>query len=276
MKERIDILLVQKGFFASREKAKSALMAGLIYVNNQLCDKAGTAVDVDSEIYVKNDYCPYVGRGGMKLEKALSCFSLDLTDAVCIDIGASTGGFTDCMLQKGAKKVYSIDVGYGQLDYKLRIDPRVINMEKLNVRYLDPDTIPELADLITIDVSFISLNLVFPVAVRNLKENGKIICLIKPQFEAGREQVGKKGIVRDPLVHFQVLKKVAEYGYQVGIAPEMLTYSPITGAKGNIEYLMLTRRISKDTNELSDENYMKVIKEAHNKLIKGDNSHEEN
>lgn len=262
LKERIDVLLVQQGYYPSREKAKAAIMAGLVYVNNQICDKAGTPVDTEAEILVKSNLCPYVGRGGLKLEKALSAFSLDLTGAVCVDIGASTGGFTDCMLQKGATRVYAIDVGYGQLDYKLRTDPRVVNMEKINVRYLDPADIPEEADFICIDVSFISLNLVFPVAVQLLKAGGSLVCLIKPQFEAGREQVGKGGIVKDSAVHLEVLRKVAAYGRAAGFSPEMLTYSPMTGAKGNIEYLLLLRKGGTKM-LLPEDLYVKVVTEAH-------------
>lgn len=268
LKERIDVLLVQQGYYPSREKAKAAIMAGLVYVNKQICDKPGTPVDTAAELLIKNDLCPYVGRGGLKLEKALSFFSQDLTDAVCIDIGASTGGFTDCMLQKGAKRVYAIDVGYGQLDYKLRTDSRVINMEKVNIRYLDPAEIPEPADFISVDVSFISLNLVFPVAVQLLKDDGSLVCLIKPQFEAGREQVGKNGIIRDPAVHREVLQKVARYGRSSGFSPEILTYSPMTGAKGNIEYLMLMkkRKPSFPSIELSEDAYQAVVSEAHQQL----------
>ncbi|MDD2216085.1 MAG: TlyA family RNA methyltransferase [Eubacteriales bacterium] len=238
MKERLDVLLVQKGYYPSREKAKVAIMAGLVYINRQISDKPGMTVKTDSTIHIQENPCPYVGRGGLKLEKALKEFDINPENKVVADIGASTGGFTDCMLQKGASRVYAIDVGYGQLDYKLRIDPRVINMEKTNIRHLDPSTIPELLDIITIDVSFISLNLVFPVAQKILKENGKVIALIKPQFEAGREQVGKHGVIKDKIIHNQVILKVADYGKQNGLNTMGLTYSPLTGAKGNIEYLM--------------------------------------
>ena len=214
-------------------------MAGLVFVNNQLSDKPGTAVDVESLIEVRSNQCPYVGRGGLKLEKAIHTFGLQLEHSVAIDIGASTGGFTDCMLQHGADRVYAIDVGYGQLDYKLRIDPRVVNLEKRNVRYMEPDTISEKSDFATIDVSFISLKLVFPVVAKLLKPTGQVVCLIKPQFEAGREQVGKNGIVRDPAIHAEVIKNVIEYGRASDLVPAQLTFSPMTGAKGNIEYLML-------------------------------------
>lgn len=228
--------------FTSREKAKSSIMAGLIYVDGQRIDKPGTPVDFDSEITVKEDLCPYVSRGGLKLEKALKLFDFSLKDSVAVDIGASTGGFTDCMLQKGAKKVYAIDVGYGQLDWKLRNDDRVVNMEKVNVRYLDPESIDEKADFISIDVSFISLNLVFPVASKLLSEKGSLVCLVKPQFEAGRNQVGKKGIVRDSKVHREVIEKVIKYGENNGLYSHGLTYSPVTGTKGNIEYLLFMKK----------------------------------
>lgn len=242
MKDRLDIILTKKNMFTSREKAKSSIMAGLIYVDGQRIDKPGTPVDFDSEITVKEDLCPYVSRGGLKLEKALKLFDFSLKDSVAVDIGASTGGFTDCMLQKGAKKVYAIDVGYGQLDWKLRNDDRVVNMEKVNVRYLDPESIDEKADFISIDVSFISLNLVFPVASKLLSEEGSLVCLVKPQFEAGRNQVGKKGIVRDSKVHREVIEKVIKYGENNELYSHGLTYSPVTGTKGNIEYLLFMKK----------------------------------
>ena len=217
-------------------------MAGIVYVDGQKSDKAGNMVDENAEITVKENLCPYVSRGGLKLEKAMNLWGFPLTDCVCMDIGASTGGFTDCMLQKGARKVYAVDVGYGQLDYKLRMDDRVVNMEKCNIRYLDPQTIEDPIDFISIDVSFISLKLVFPVAARLLREEGCLVCLVKPQFEAGREQVGKKGIVRDRKVHREVIEKVAAYAADCGLGPEGLTFSPVTGAKGNIEYLMYLKK----------------------------------
>ncbi|MBR5315179.1 MAG: TlyA family RNA methyltransferase [Firmicutes bacterium] len=238
MKERLDILLVQKGLCPSREKAKASIMAGIVYVDGQKSDKAGNMVDEDAEIIVKSNICPYVSRGGLKLEKSMKEWDLNLENKVCMDIGASTGGFTDCMLQNGATKVYAIDVGYGQLDYKLRIDERVVNMEKCNVRYLDPETIAEPIDFISIDVSFISLKLIFPVCAKVLADDGQIVCLVKPQFEAGREQVGKKGIVRDKNVHKEVIENVIQYAQDNGFYPVGLTFSPVTGAKGNIEYLL--------------------------------------
>lgn len=238
MKERLDTLLVKKGCYQSRERAKAAIMAGIVFVNGQKSDKAGNMVDTEAEIFIKENICPYVSRGGLKLEKSMGAFGLKLEGAVCMDIGASTGGFTDCMLQNGASKVYAIDVGYGQLDWKLRNDPRVINMEKCNVRYLDTALIEEPVDFISIDVSFISLRLIFPVAAQVLADDGEIVCLVKPQFEAGREQVGKKGIVRDQKVHQEVIEKVIGYAASESLYPQGLTYSPVTGAKGNIEYLL--------------------------------------
>lgn len=247
MKERLDIILVNRGFFQSRERAKGAIMAGIVYVDGQRVDKAGTGIREDAEIFVKEDACPYVSRGGLKLAKAVEAFRLDLTGLVAVDIGASTGGFTDCMLQKGAGKVYTIDVGYGQLDWKLRNDPRVVNMEKVNVRYLDTGKIAEKADFITIDVSFISLKLVFPVAAELLSRGGNLVCLVKPQFEAGREQVGKKGIVRDKAVHKEVIANVIRYGETSGLYPHGLDFSPMTGVKGNIEYLLLFNKHETET-----------------------------
>lgn len=238
LKERLDTLLVRQGYYESREKAKRAIMAGIVFVNGQKSDKAGNMIDTEAEIFVKENICPYVSRGGLKLEKSIKMFNLDLTDDVCMDIGSSTGGFTDCMLQNGAVRVYAVDVGYGQLDWKLRNDERVVNMEKCNVRYLDPETIAEPVDFISIDVSFISLKLIFPVAAQLLADDGHIVCLVKPQFEAGREQVGKKGIVRDRKVHEEVIENVIKYAADNGLYPHGLTFSPVTGAKGNIEYLL--------------------------------------
>ena len=271
LKERLDVLLVNKGFFSSRERAKTAIMAGGVYVNGGISDKAGTKIDEEAEITVKNDQCPYVGRGGYKLAKAIGTFGLDLAAKTAMDIGASTGGFTDCMLQNGASKVYSVDVGYGQLDWKLRNDPRVVNMEKVNVRYLEPDTIPDRMDFVSIDVSFISLKLIFPVVRELLKKGGELVCLIKPQFEAGREQVGKKGIVRDRDVHRQVIENVIIYAVSNGLKPEELTFSPMTGAKGNIEYLLRAVNVPEGSfcdSEISKETIGSVIDEAHLALQK--------
>ena len=247
MKKRLDVILTEKNIFPSREKAKASIMAGLVYVDGQRVDKAGTAVAEDAEITVKEALCPYVSRGGLKLEKALELYGFSLEGATAVDIGASTGGFTDCMLKNGAAKVFAIDVGYGQLDWKLRNDPRVVNMEKTNVRYLDTDTVDSDVDFISIDVSFISLRLIFPVAAKLLAEDGSLVCLVKPQFEAGREQVGKKGIVRDASVHKEVIENVIAYGKDNGLYSHGLTYSPVTGTKGNIEYLLYMKKTPAQT-----------------------------
>lgn len=248
--------------FPSREKAKASIMAGVIYVDGQRIDKPGTSVDTEAEITVKENLCPYVSRGGLKLEKALELYRFSLENAVAVDIGASTGGFTDCMLQKGAAKVFAIDVGYGQLDWKLRNDPRVINMEKVNIRYLDFDTVDKDVDFISIDVSFISLKLVFPVAAQLLGDDGCLVCLVKPQFEAGRNQVGKKGIVRDPAVHKEVIENVISYGIDNGLYVHGLTYSPVTGTKGNIEYLLYMKKNEPDGRPDID----KIVSDSHREL----------
>ncbi|MDD6647194.1 MAG: TlyA family RNA methyltransferase [Firmicutes bacterium] len=263
MKNRLDVMLTEKNMFPSREKAKASIMAGLVYVDGQRIDKPGTPVDENAEITVREALCPYVSRGGLKLEKALELFDFTLDDAVAVDIGASTGGFTDCMLQKGARKVFAIDVGYGQLDWKLRNDPRVVNMEKVNIRYLDMDTVDKDIDFISIDVSFISLKLVFPVAAQLLAETGSLVCLVKPQFEAGRSQVGRKGIVRDPAVHREVIENVAGYAADNGLYCHGLTYSPVTGTKGNIEYLMFLRKLPSDT----DINIEATVRSSHEELV---------
>lgn len=246
MKERLDIILVNNGYAPSRDKAKRIIMAGQVFINGERADKAGTKYDLDSEIIVKGDQCPYVGRGGLKLEKAIKVFDLNLTKFSCMDMGASTGGFTDCMLQHGASKVYSVDVGYGQLDYKLRVDSRVINLEKTNIRYMDTSIVTEPLDLISIDVSFISTKHMFPVADKILSQEGIVISLIKPQFEAGKEQVGKGGIVREIATHLDVIKKVIGYAEENNLYPRGLTYSPIKGTKGNIEYLVYLTRNKSD------------------------------
>ena len=263
MKKRLDIVLTERGFFPSREKAKASIMAGIVYVDGQKTDKAGTPVDTEADIFIKENLCPYVSRGGLKLEKALECFSFHLEGAVCADIGASTGGFTDCMLQKGARKVFAIDVGYGQLDWKLRNDSRVVNMEKTNVRHLDVDAVGRTLDFIIIDVSFISLKLVFPVVARLLGEEGSIVCLVKPQFEAGREQVGKNGIVREPEIHRQVIENVIGYGEENGLYGHGLTFSPVKGAKGNIEYLLYLKKKPSERESFSIED---IVAGSHQEL----------
>ena len=214
-------------------------MAGIVSVNGQMTDKAGTPVSDDCVIDIKENLCPFVGRGGLKLAKAIDEFNLNVNDKIALDIGASTGGFTDCMLQNGAKKVYAIDVGYGLLDYSLRNNPQVVNIEKTNIRYLDFDLILDPIDFIGIDVSFISLALVLPIASKLLENDGEMICLVKPQFEAGKDQVGKGGIVRDKSIHIQVIEKVISSGKEQNLSLKGLTYSPVKGAKGNIEYLLL-------------------------------------
>lgn len=250
MKERLDTLLVERGFFPTREKARASIMSGVVFIDQQRFDKPGTRVDIEANINIKGDTCPYVSRGGLKLEKAMEEFSFDVKNKVCMDMGASTGGFTDCMLQREAKKVYAVDVGYGQLDYKLRMDPRVINMEKTNIRHLDVSSIEDDISFISIDVSFISLKLILPVAERLLSDDGKILCLVKPQFEAGRDQVGKRGIVRNPEVHIETLTNVISFAKEYGLYTAGLTFSPIKGAKGNIEYLLYLSREFVNINEV--------------------------
>ena len=250
MKERVDVILVKRGLAPTREKAQAFLMAGSVFVNGRMETKAGYNIDPEADIQITKDPIPYVSRGGLKLEAALDDFEIDLEGCVCIDIGASTGGFTDLMLERGAEKVYAIDVGYGQLDYKLRIDPRVVNMEKTNVRLLDTETIPEKADFISIDVSFISLKLVLPVAKKLLSPvNSSIVCLVKPQFEAERGQVGKGGIIRDPVIHEEVLAKVRGYASDNGLIVENEIDSPIFGTKGNKEFLMQLRVLNEEVKE---------------------------
>ena len=265
MKTRLDILLTEQGYFQSREKAKAAIMEGIVFVDGQRVDKAGTPVRDDAAITVRESACPYVSRGGLKLKKAIDTFGFGLKDAVCVDMGASTGGFTDCMLREGAAHVFAIDVGYGQLDYKLRIDERVTVMEKTNIRYMDPSSIDPKADFVSIDVSFISTSLIFPMAAMVTKEDARVVSLIKPQFEAGREQVGKNGIVRDPAVHLEVIEKVLRYAEDNGFVPLGLTYSPIKGAKGNIEYLVLLGKGSTAASA-GPVDPSAVVREAHDAL----------
>ena len=236
-KTRLDILLTERGLAESRQKAQAVIMAGHVFVAGQRVDKPGTAVLSDAPIEVRGHTLPYVSRGGLKLEKAMKTFPITLTDKICADIGASTGGFTDCMLQNGARKVYSVDVGYGQLDWKLRSDPRVVCMERTNARYLTPEQIPDPLDFASIDVSFISLKLIFPALYGLLRQGGEIACLIKPQFEAGREKVGKMGVVRDPAVHLEVLEHFTQHAAEAGFTVKGIDFSPIRGPEGNIEYL---------------------------------------
>lgn len=235
-KQRIDTLLVQRGLIDSREKARAIIMAGQVFVNEDKVDKPGTNVNIDCNIEIK-ETLKYVSRGGYKLEKAISSFGIDLKDKICIDIGASTGGFTDCMLQNGGAKVYAIDVGYGQLSWNLRQDSRVVVMERTNIRYVKPEDLSDKCHFASIDVSFISITKILNAVEGLLTNEGKVVCLIKPQFEAGREKVGKKGVVRDKDTHFEVIKKVIEYANAIGFGLLGLTFSPIKGPEGNIEYL---------------------------------------
>ena len=236
-KERLDVLLVSLGLAESRAKAQATIMAGEVYVNGQKADKSGMEVDITSNVEVRGSACPYVSRGGLKLEKALRNFGVDPTGYVCSDSGASTGGFTDCLLQQGASKVFAIDVGYGQLAWKIRNDPRVVVMERTNIRYVTPEDLGQPLDLSVIDVSFISLSLVLPVVKTLLKPMGQVLCLIKPQFEAGRDKVGKKGVVRDAAVHEEVLQNFISLAKSLGFTIRNLTFSPVKGPEGNIEFL---------------------------------------
>ena len=237
MKKRLDVLLVEQGLADSREKAKAIIMSGIVYVDNNKEDKAGTTFDETAKIEVRGNTLKYVSRGGLKLEKAMDHFGVELAGKVCMDVGASTGGFTDCMLQNGAVKVYSVDVGHGQLAWKLRNDERVVCMEKTNIRYVTPEDIDDKIEFASIDVSFISLTKVLPAVKELLTDSGEIVCLIKPQFEAGREKVGKKGVVRDAAVHLKVLEHFLEHAKENNFTVLGITYSPIRGPEGNIEYL---------------------------------------
>ena len=241
-KIRLDVLLVERGLQETRQKAQASIMAGLVYVAGQKVDKPGTNIANDAEIEVRGRALRYVSRGGLKLEKAMQTWPITLTGKICADIGASTGGFTDCMLQNGAQKVYAVDVGYGQLDWKLRNDERVVCLERTNARYLSREQIPDVLQFASIDVSFISLKLIFPALYELLCDGGEVACLIKPQFEAGREKVGKKGVVRDPAVHLEVLQNFLIYAKQNNFTVLGITYSPIRGPEGNIEYLGYLRK----------------------------------
>ena len=236
-KERLDVLLVERGLAESRSKAQAVIMSGEVYVDGRKADKAGMEIPLEAQIEVRGSVCPYVSRGGWKLEKALRDFGVNPTGYVCSDSGASTGGFTDCLLQQGAKKVFAIDVGYGQLAWKIRSDPRVVVLERTNIRYVTPENLGEPLDLSVIDVSFISLKIVLPAIQRLLKPDGQVLCLIKPQFEAGKEKVGKKGVVRDPEVHAGVLEDFLALAGSLGFTVRNLTFSPVKGPEGNIEFL---------------------------------------
>jgi 23S rRNA (cytidine1920-2'-O)/16S rRNA (cytidine1409-2'-O)-methyltransferase len=269
VRKRIDQLLFERGYFESREKAKASVMSGIVFVDDMRIIKPGTQVSEDVKIDIRGNTISYVSRGGLKLEKAILDFNLSLNGVVAADIGASTGGFTDCMLQNGASKVYAVDVGYGQLAWKLRQDDRVVVMERTNIRHVTPDMIGEMLDFVSIDVSFISLKLVLPV-VRNLvKPTCKVVALVKPQFEAGREKVVKKGVVRDPNVHLEVLEEFTKNAIDSGFSVNQLTYSPIKGPEGNIEYLAcLTLQTAKQDNISNYESIdlSKVVEESHNVL----------
>lgn len=267
MKERLDVLLVNRGLAPSREKAKTMIMEGNVFVNNNREDKAGSMFPDDCNIEIHGTTLKYVSRGGLKLEKAMTHFGITLDGKVCMDIGASTGGFTDCMLQNGASKVYAVDVGYGQFAWKLRQDERVVCMEKTNIRYVTPEDIDDALDFASVDVSFISLTKVLGPAKELLKEHGQMVCLIKPQFEAGREKVGKKGVVRDKSVHEEVIEKVINFALETGFSIHNLEYSPIKGPEGNIEYLVY---IEKDDNPKKEESVdiHEVVEAAHGSLDK--------
>ncbi|MEE1179692.1 MAG: TlyA family RNA methyltransferase [Lachnospiraceae bacterium] len=266
MKKRLDILLVEKNLASSREKAKAIIMSGIVYVDGQKEDKAGSTFPEEAVIEVRGNTLRYVSRGGLKLEKAMTHFDVTLEGKVCMDVGSSTGGFTDCMLQNGAVKVYAIDVGHGQLDWKLRNDERVVCMEKTNIRYVEPKDIQEAPDFSSIDVSFISLTKVLIPVYNLLTETGEVVCLIKPQFEAGREKVGKKGVVRDPKVHEEVIHKVIDFALANGYGVHHLEFSPIKGPEGNIEYLL---HLKKGTEGLHlAEKVEEIVARAHENLDK--------
>lgn len=264
-KKRLDIAVFEQGYAPSREKAKAVIMAGQVYVNNQKVDKAGFELKEDDVLEVRGNTLKYVSRGGLKLEKAMQCFPIDISGKICMDVGASTGGFTDCMLMNGASKVYSIDVGYGQLAWKLRCDDRVVNLERTNFRYVDETNITDKIDFASVDVSFISLKLIFPNLKKFLKPGGKAVCLIKPQFEAGKEKVGKKGVVRDVSVHLEVVNRVMQEAVDAGFSVLGLDYSPVKGPEGNIEYLMfLSSAVSP---EITDGiNAQDVVSRSHEEL----------
>lgn len=263
-KIRLDTAVFEAGLADSREKAKAMIMEGIVFVNNQKEDKPGTQIRQDAKIEVRGEKLPFASRGGLKLDKAVKVFGIDLKDKICMDVGASHGGFTDCMLQNGAEKVYSVDVGYGQLVWKLRNDPRVINMERTNIRYVTPEQIDDLLDFASVDVSFISLSLVVPVVRQLLKDGGEIMCLIKPQFEAGKGKVGKKGVVREPEIHCEVIRKIIDLMYENKFRIIGLDYSPIKGPEGNIEYLIYAAK--DDGAEQFEYDIKQLVAESHSKL----------
>jgi len=265
MKKRLDVLLVEKGFFESREKAKAVIMSGCVYVNNQKADKAGASFDEEAAVEVRDNRMRYVSRGGYKLEKAMQTFPITLQGKVTMDIGASTGGFTDCMLQNGAEKVYAVDVGYGQLAWKLRNDERVVNLERTNMRYVTREQVPEAIDFFSVDVAFISLKLILPAARGVCAQDAQAVCLIKPQFEAGRENVGKNGVVRDKKVHSAVVEELITFCLENGFSTLGLSYSPIKGPQGNIEYLLYIERSDDPVNALTV-SAAEVVEQSHAEL----------
>ena len=267
MKERLDVLLVKKNLAESREKAKAMIMAGIVYVDDQKEDKAGSMFEETAKIEVRGSTLKYVSRGGLKLEKAMTHFGVTLDQKICMDVGASTGGFTDCMLQNGAVKVYSVDVGHGQLAWKLRNDPRVVCMEKTNIRYVTPEEIPDKIQFVSIDVSFISLTKVLGPVKALMEPDGQVVCLIKPQFEAGREKVGKKGVVRERSVHLEVIRMVAAFAGSIGFEALHLEFSPIKGPEGNIEYLLHLRNdAGGNVYENSSIDAEEIVNQAHETL----------
>lgn len=268
MKTRLDLRLVQLGLVTGRDKAKAVIMAGTVYVNGQKADKAGFEVSEEDKIELRGETLRYVSRGGLKLEKAMESFPITIDGTVCMDIGASTGGFTDCMLQNGAKKVYAIDVGYGQLAWKLRTDDRVINLERTNFRHVTNEQIPDPVDFASVDVSFISLTLILPPALPLLAEGGQMVCLIKPQFEAGKGLVGKKGVVKDPQIHKDVIVKVVDFAHQNGFSVLGLTYSPVKGPEGNIEYLVHLQKSGKPVCNVDREMIDSIVDGSHQQLDK--------
>ena len=265
-KERLDILLVDRGIITSRERAKTSIMAGKVFVDGRRVDKAGEKVPVTANIEYKGEKLPYVSRGGLKLEKAMKNFPITLEGKVCMDIGASTGGFTDCMLQNGASKVFSIDVGYGQFAWKLRTDGRVVCMERTNIRYVKPEDLGELVDFTSIDVSFISLKKIMPATIELLKDKGEVVALIKPQFEAGKEKVGKKGVVRDIEVHKEVVFGIIDYLIEHNLNVLGVSYSPIKGPEGNIEYLVYFTKDMERESTFVREDVDKVVEASHTEI----------
>lgn len=267
-KLRLDSAVFELGISESREKAKALIMAGQIYVNGMKAIKPGVTVNSSDKIELRGNTLPYVSRGGLKLEKAMEVFPITLKDKVCMDIGASTGGFTDCMLQNGAVKVYSIDVGYGQLAWKLRSDSRVVNLERTNFRYVTNEQIPESIDFASIDVSFISLKLIFPALMPLLKTDGECVCLVKPQFEAGKDKVGKKGVVRERATHIEVIKNVIGYASDNGFSVLNLDFSPVKGPEGNIEYLLYIKKANEKICAVDSEMIERVVESSHSTLDK--------